>query len=315
MDWGLGHATRCVPLIRTLEKHNKIIIGITPLTKIIFDVEFPHLQKINILPYEIKYSSILPLWLKLFLSWPKISKIIRQENKLLEKIISENKIEIVISDNRFGLYSKKVKSIFITHQLFLKSPIFSAFAQKINRNYILKFDEVWVPDFEDEKNCLSGNLSHGKHFHGNVKYIEPLSRLEKISETEKKYDYLFLISGPEPQQTIFKKLLLEKAKTYPDLKFAMVCSNNVQNNKLETRNIEYFPSPDKKMLSQVISKSKKIICRSGYSTLMDLHFLEKKDITLVPTPGQTEQEYLAEYWKLNFNSKILNQKIIGDLEF
>ncbi len=316
LDWGLGHAARCVQVIRDLEKNNKIIIGVTPLTQLIFDEEFPHLQKINVPAYEINYSKILPLWLKLFFSRSKILKIIEQENKLLNELISKNKIDIVISDNRFGMYSKKIKSVFITHQLFLKAPIFSALAQKINKKFILNFNEVWVPDFAENKNSLSAELSHGQHFHSNVKYIGPLSRLEKLTGVEKKYDYLFLISGPEPQQTIFKDLLIEKTKNYPNLKFAIATpKHETRNTEQETKNVECFICPDKKTLSRVIAESKKIICRSGYSTLMDLHFLEKKEIILVPTPGQTEQEYLAKYWKEKFNCVISVQKNIPDLKF
>lgn len=314
LDWGLGHATRCVPIIRNLEKDNKIIIGVTPLTRIIFDEEFPQTQKIDVPAYNIKYASVLPLWLKLLFDSAKISRIIKEEKKLLQKIISENKIDIVISDNRFGLDSKSVKSIFITHQLFLKTPFANKILQNLNEKYILKFDEVWIPDYEDEAKSLSGALSHGKHFHSNVKYIGPQSRLLKPDQIEKKSDCLFLISGPEPQQSIFKKLLIERAKNYPGLKFAMVQPEQGATNNKRAANPEIFISPSQKKLSELICQSQKIICRSGYSTLMDLHFLENKQIILVPTPGQTEQEYLAEYWKEKFGARVVLQKNIGALQ-
>jgi spore coat polysaccharide biosynthesis predicted glycosyltransferase SpsG len=315
LDWGLGHATRCVPIIRALEKNNKIIIGVTPLTRIIFDEEFPQLEKINVPAYNIKYSSVFPLWLKLLLDWPGISRVIKEENNLLRKIISENKIDAVISDSRFGLYSKKVKSIFITHQLFLKTPFANSISQKLNRNYILNFDEIWIPDFEDNEKSLSCELSHGEHFHHTVKYIGPKSRLVKKENSGKKYDYLFLISGPEPQQSILKKLLIEKCKNYPILRFAVVLpKHKAYETEQGHPHLDFFLSPDNNRLSELISQSEKIICRSGYSTLMDLHFLNKKNIILVPTPGQTEQEYLAQYWKENFNCKVLDQKKIPDFE-
>lgn len=307
LDWGLGHATRCVPVIRALRKNNKIIIGVTPLTKIIFDEEFPDLQKIEVPAYNIKYSSFFPLWLKLFLDSPRIFSLIKKEKTLLEKIIDEHKIDVVISDNRFGLHSKKVKSIFITHQLFLKTPFANSYAQNINKKYILNFDEVWVPDFEDEKRSLSGELSHGKHFHKNIKYIGPQSRLAKGIQ-QNKYDGLFLLSGPEPQQSILKNELLCLAEKNPQCRFALV---STQNTKQETRNIEIFNCPDKVKLSQLINQSETIFCRSGYSTLMDLHVLEKKEIVLIPTPGQTEQEYLAEYWQKKFGSIQLPQNKIN----
>jgi len=311
LDWGLGHATRCVPLIRKFQKNNKIIIGVTPLTKSVFEEEFPSLEKINLPAYNVRYSKTLPLWLKLFFDWPRIKKVIKDENTELEKIISKYKIDVVISDNRFGLYSKKIHSVFITHQLFIKTPFATGIIQKINKKYILNFDEIWIPDFENETESLSGELSHGEHFHKNVKYIGPLSRLQKINSLETKYDYLFLISGPEPQHSILRNLLCELALQYPDLKFCLI--SNVKLQEQSFKNIETFVSPNNQQLSQLISQSKKIICRSGYSTLMDIFLIGIKNIILVPTPGQTEQEYLANNWKQKFNAKVIEQKNLSGL--
>ena len=314
LDWGLGHATRSVPIIKSLQKNNTIIIGVTPLTQTIFDEEFPELQKIQVPAYNIKYSKKMPISLKLFLDAPKILNTIKKEKKVLEELITKHKIDVVISDNRFGLHSKKVHCIFITHQLFLKTDVASKFAQNINKNYILNFNEVWIPDEKAELKSLSGDLSHGIHFHKNVKYIGTLSRLEKIISIEKLYDYLFFISGPEPQQSIFANLLIKKAEHFPNLKFALVSPNK---QRPEPRNIETFISPNAKQLSQVIEQCKKIICRSGYSTLMDLQKLKVdfKNIILVPTPGQTEQEYLAEYIKEKFGAKFINQRELSHYIF
>jgi len=314
LDWGLGHATRSVPIIKSLQKNNTIIIGVTPLTQTIFDEEFPELQKIQVPAYNIKYSKKMPISLKLFLDAPKILNTIKKEKNVLEELITKHKIDVVISDNRFGLHSKKAHCIFITHQLFLKTDVATKFAQNINKNYILNFNEVWIPDEKEELKSLSGDLSHGIHFHKNVKYIGTLSRLEKTISIEKPYDYLFLISGPEPQQSIFANLLIKKAELSPNLKFALVSPNN---QKPETRNIETFISPNAKKLSQVIEQSKKIICRSGYSTLMDLQKLKVdfKNIILVPTPGQTEQEYLANYLKHKFGAKLSSQNELNHYTF
>lgn len=311
LDWGLGHATRCVLIIRDLQKNNKIIIGITPLTKTIFEEEFPELEKINIPPYNITYSSFLPLWFKLMLQWPKISTALKTENKLLAEIIKTHKIDYVISDNRLGLFSKNVHSVLITHQLFLKSPFANRLAQSINKKYIQNFNEVWVPDFESEEKSLSGDLSHGKHFHPNVKYIGPQSRLNK-TKTQKKYDYLFLLSGPEPQQTILKNKLIKLAENNSTLKFALISPRPTIK---ETKNIETFFCPDKIKIGELLAQSEVIFCRSGYSSLMDLHALNKKNIILIPTPGQTEQEYLAEYWSKKFGSKTLSQNKISTFNF
>lgn len=312
LDWGLGHATRCVSVIRNLQANNTIIIGVTPLTQPIFDEEFPELQKISVPAYDIKYSSFFPVWFKLLLDAPRIHSIIKREKKLIESIISDYKINLIISDNRFGLYSKKIHSIFITHQLFIKTPFANSFLQHINKKYILNFNEVWVPDFEDTEKNLSGQLSHGIQFHNNIKYIGPQSRLNKGTSTTTRFDFLILLSGPEPQQTILRNALVKKAALYPDLKFALVCPEKIQHG---SKNIIPFISPATLILSELISGSKKIICRSGYSTLMDLHALNKKEIVLIPTPGQTEQEYLANYWREKFGAEVLLQKEIHSVEF
>lgn len=311
LDWGLGHSTRCVPLIRELKKNNRIIIGVTPITRPVFEEEFPTLEKINVPAYDIKYSSFLPLWLKLLTDWRRISSVIKKENTLLDNIIEKYKIDVVISDNRFGLHSKKTHCIFVTHQLFLKTPFANAVAQHINRKYILNFDEVWVPDYEDALQSLNGGLSHGKHFHKNIKYIGPKSRLTKTNPAEKKYDYLVLISGPEPQSTKLKNMLLHKIAGFPDLKFALVSPSGT---KINADNMDVFIAPTNQQLSEIICASEKIICRSGYSTLMDLHQLDKKKLVLIPTPGQTEQEYLAEYWHKKYFSETCKQNNIKALQ-
>ncbi|MBL7918696.1 MAG: hypothetical protein JNJ40_00190 [Bacteroidia bacterium] len=311
LDWGLGHATRCVPVIKQLKQENKIIIGVTALTKKVFDEEFPEIEQVKIPAYNVKYSKILPLWLKLFFDWPGISTIIKQENAVLQEITLKHKINVVISDNRFGMYSKNIHSIFITHQVFLKTPFAKGIAQGINKNYILNFDEVWIPDLESEKESLSAELSHGKHFHPQIKYIGPQTRLKKIISLQIRYDHLFLLSGPEPQHSVLREKLILKAKEYPQLKFAMVTNKCDR----QIKNVEVFISPDVGKLSEIISQSKSIICRSGYSTLMDLYLLDKKEMILIPTPGQTEQEYLGCYWKERFGAKVCKQKNISSFKF
>ncbi|MBP7809941.1 MAG: glycosyltransferase [Bacteroidia bacterium] len=302
-------------------KNNTVILGVTPLTKTIFDEEFPELKKIELPAYDIKYSSVFPLWLKLGLNVPRISQIIADENKLLIKITQEHKIDVVISDNRFGLYSEKVHSVFITHQLFLKAPVFENFGSKLNQNYISKFNEVWVPDFDTsassvEQESLSGELCHGKNLpHKNIKYIGPQSRLlDVITDFEKdKYDYLILLSGPEPTRTELEKELLKLISTSKK-RVAFVRGSKLKVQGLKLENVEAFDFPTKEELKKLILSSKKIICRSGYSTLMDMHLLGKKELVLIPTPGQSEQEYLADYWKNKFNSEHLPQNKISNFK-
>ncbi len=314
LDWGLGHATRCVPIIKELLKNNTVILGVTPLTKTILELEFPQLKKIELPAYEIEYSRTLPLWIKLGLSYPRLSGIIEKEKKLLDKLIADYKIEIVISDNRFGLYSSKAHCVFITHQVFLKAPAFQNLAQSVNKKYILKYNEVWVPDHASNETNLSGELSHGNHFHKNVKYIGPKSRLQDvICDVEKnKYDYLILLSGPEQGRTTLEEALLKKAEA-ANKRISVVRGTQLEVKRqlaVGSEVLDVFDFPSKEVLKKLILSSQTIICRSGYSTLMDMHVLGKNELILIPTPGQTEQEYLADYWHKQFGTTTLLEKNI-----
>ena len=312
LDWGLGHATRCVPLIRKLILNNTIILGVTPLTKLIFDDEFPNLKKVDLEPYNISYSKNQSLTLKLLLDSARIKKVIKKENEQLKHLIKENKIEVVISDNRLGLYNKKIESVYMTHQVNIQAGLLSFLANKIHHYYIKNYNTIWIPDFENEQQSLAGKLSHLSPFK-NISYIGPLSRLEKNVSDELNFDYLFLISGPEPHRASFENILIKiVAKT--NKKVCLVRGTNL---KLETKtseNITVLDLPNSKILSQLITNSETIICRSGYSTLMDMYHLKKTKLILIPTPSQPEQIYLAEYWQNKFDSKTLQQSKLKDFE-
>lgn len=308
LDWGFGHSTRCVPIISNLLKTNKVIIGVTDVNKQFFDLYFPDIQKINVPSYGIKYSKLLPVWLKILFQFSKIKSVIRQEQKLLEKIVIENSIDVVISDNRFGLYNKQTENIFITHQIKIVAPFFSEYATKFNLNYIHNFSRVWVPDHKNRSERLSGNLSDSDAVSIPVEYIGPQSALSIFDldiATIDRSDYLILLSGVEPQRTILENSLIDKFK-FSNKKITLVRGSDTEV-KLENKNISVINFAYGAELKTLILNAETIICRSGYSTLMDLNFLNKEKLILVPTPGQTEQKYLAQYWKEKFNAKVYLQ--------
>lgn len=312
LDWGLGHATRCVPLIRKLSQNNTLILGVTPLTKLIFDDEFPNLKKIDLEPYNISYSQKQSLTLKLLLDFPRIKKVIKKENEQLKHLIKENKIEVVISDNRLGLFNTEIETVYMTHQVNIQAGICSFLANKIHHYYIKNYNKIWIPDFDNVQQSLAGKLSQPSPFK-NTSYIGPLSRLEKNGSNEFSFDYLFLVSGPEPHRTSFENTLIEIA-TKTNKKVCLVRGTNLN---LETKisgNMTVFDLPNSNILSQLITNSETIVCRSGYSTLMDLHYLSKTKLILIPTPSQPEQIYLAEYWQTKFGAKNLQQSKLKDFE-
>jgi uncharacterized protein (TIGR00661 family) len=297
LDWGLGHATRCIPIIyELLEQGCTIIIAADGPTEILLKSEFPQLTFLKLKGYNIQYShrkNWLPL--KILLQVPKIIGTIYHEHQWLKKAVKKNNINIIISDNRFGLYHSSIPSIYITHQLLIKTGnrFTEKIAQHIHYYFIKKYTNCWVPDFEGNNN-LAGELSHPKKSIGGVKYIGALSRFEKKSIAEKKYDLLILLSGPEPQRSIFEKLLLDQLQTFLGTVLFVRGLPGKGFDNIQQQNIIVKDHLTASELNEAIQQSKLVISRSGYTTIMDLVKLQQKAI-LVPTPGQTEQEYLARH--------------------
>ena len=292
---------------------NFVILGVTPTTSIIFDEEFPTLKKIAIEPYHIKYSSWLPISLMLVADALRIKRIIKKEGQQLHVIIKENQIDVVISDNRFGLTNKNVECVYITHQLNIQAGWLSLMADKIHHHYIKKFNRIWVPDFESDETCLAGKLSRNHSFK-NVEYIAPLSRLSYDTKVAEDLDYLIVLSGPEPQRTVLETTLLEIAKKSTK-QICIVRGSNNPTSSIADSNIKVINYATAEQLSQLLVSAKKVVCRSGYSTLMDLYTLHKKQIILIPTPGQQEQEYLANFWQETHGAKVVLQKDLKAFTF
>jgi uncharacterized protein (TIGR00661 family) len=294
LNWGLGHATRCIPIIRLLlQKNQQVLIAADGRPLALLKKEFPQLVFIDLKGYDINYTTGNSLVLKMLFSIPKILKGIRDERTQLEKIIAEHKIDIVISDNRYGCWSKKVKSIFITHQLMMKSPLGEGWLHRLILNYVKRYDECWIPDVEGDLN-LSGDLAHQYKLPKNTYFIGSLSRFEKpATNSPLLYDVMAIISGPEPQRSIFEKLLVKQISDLKIKALLVLGKTELEQERKNDGTIEIVNHLQMNEMQQAILQSKIIIARSGYSTLMDLAALSKRAI-FIPTPGQTEQEYLAE---------------------
>jgi uncharacterized protein (TIGR00661 family) len=297
LEWGLGHATRCIPIINQLLLQKcEVFIAAESATYYLLKDEFPTINFLLLKGYRIKLSKLkgLLFW-KIAGQAPKIIFTIYRENKWLKKSIGQYKIDAVISDNRFGFYNKALPCIYITHQLLIKTGniFIDKIAQRIHYFFINKYQQCWVPDFE--KDNLAGKLSHPLVVPKNVKYIGPFSRLNKVEEIKKTYDLLILLSGPEPQRTIFEKRLLDNLKSYNGkVLFVRGLPGNdelIQSKNLSVEIVNHLPGEE---LGKALQQAEIVISRSGYTTIMDLVKLNKKAI-LIPTPGQTEQEYLAQY--------------------
>ncbi len=293
LDWGLGHATRMVPLINhLLQLQCQIFIAATgPQKKILREI-FPELEFYDPPPYSIKYPKKgrnMPL--VIFGQLPRLYKVIRRGKAWVAMQHEKHQFDLIISDNRYGFHHKKVCSIFISHQLSPKSgwgPVTDLLLRKIHFQFINPFNRCWVPDVE-AGGGLAGELSHPPVLPPNTRFIGPLSRLEKQTNLIR-YQLLILISGPEPSRSDFEQMLRVQLKDYKG-SYVLIRGLPGSTQQAGPGELNHVDAPT---LSRLMSESSLVICRSGYTTVMDLLKMGKKAF-LVPTPGQTEQEYLAKH--------------------
>jgi UDP-N-acetylglucosamine transferase subunit ALG13 len=299
LDWGLGHTTRCIPIIHELVQQGcNVIIACNSTQKALLIEEFPQLAYVHLQGYNLKYGK--RRWgtlVRIFLQTPKILIRVNNENTWLNIFLKSQRIDLIISDNRFGLYAPGVRSVFITHQLYIKTglgKLTDRLVQWLNYRRIQRFSTCWIPDHKGSP-TLAGILSNpGKLPAVPIRYIGGLSRLSVCGDAMEPINLLIILSGPEPQRTIFENLLRSAVKQQPG-KTVLVRGRPGESNVVQEENdlIVYNHAPAA-LLNQLICSSELVVSRSGYTTVMDLLKLGKKSI-LVPTPGQPEQEYLATH--------------------
>lgn len=300
LDWGLGHATRCIPIIRELIRRRCCVelAGIGSAGKLLRQ-EFPSLTYHEIPGYGISYPKAGRLFiLKIIFQIPRILLIIRREHQWIADNQTSNKWDLIISDNRYGCWHPGIRSIFITHQL----QVLSGFGNIVDRlilrlhyRMVRNFTACWVPDQQEEKG-LAGILSHPHMLPENVRYIGPLSRLDPNSKKSSK-NIVVALSGPEPQRTILEKKLIHIFNKEEWEKEEIIFLRGLPDaspNPAIAVHIKFIHHLNSDAFAETLSSAKIVICRSGYSSVMDLIRLGKKAL-LIPTPGQTEQEYLAEW--------------------
>lgn len=294
LNWGLGHASRCVPIIRELIRQGaEVVIAAEEHPLALLVKEFPRLYSVELPGYNITYPSGGNMAVHMLKIMPRILKGIKEEQASMFKIVDELGIDGIVSDNRFGLSHPKLKTVFVTHQVMIKSPFGESFIQKLNGRFINKYDFCWIPDYEGENN-LSGDLSHKYAIPKHARFIGPLSRFEKAEKAENtKYDVMGIVSGPEPQRTMFQHILQTELEIL-GIDSVLVLGKSAENIQVKNENLRIFSHLSASEMQETINASKMIVARSGYSTIMDLEALQMPAI-LIPTPGQTEQEYLAQY--------------------
>ena len=344
LNWGLGHATRCVPIIKgLLDEGHKVVIAADGYPLKFLRREFPHLEWVEFEGLKVEYADGESQVGAMLRQLPSFLRGIWREHKELKRIVEAYDIDVVVSDNRFGLWCKDVHSVYVTHQLMVKMPRGLKWMEwsvwRLHRWFIGHYDECWVPDVEGEDN-LSGDLSHKYPLLKNTRFIGPLSRfsIEKVEwETvrveaealglKERYDVVAVISGPEPHRTNLEREITDYRlqitdsnqramvdgqqvltpsgqalvplkqgdNKIVDFQFSFLIIQGLPEDDLRLAEhkdgVDYIPHLPTKLLQWYMQEAKEIVCRSGYSSIMDLHTIGRKAY-LIPTPGQTEQEYL-----------------------
>jgi uncharacterized protein (TIGR00661 family) len=297
LDWGLGHATRCIPVIYELLAQNADVwLAGERSQETLLKEEFPQLPMLQLKGYRVSYGRSGPGLLRtLLLQIPRLLQAALKENEWLHDGVKKYEFDAVISDNRFGLHHPSIPSVFITHQLQVQSPwrvLSESLLRKMNYRFINRFTCCWIPDFEDG-NGLAGKLSHPtKKPAIPCYYTGPLSRLKKTGIAEEKKHLFISLSGPEPQRSILENKLVNQVSHYNGT--AVIVRGLPGNASLipSTNDIRFYNHLPAEEYNREMQRADYVISRSGYSTIMDLLAVGKRSI-LIPTPGQTEQEYLA----------------------
>ena len=296
LNWGLGHATRCIPIIKALQENDYIpIIASDGIALELLRKEFPYLQTLELPSYQIEYAKNGKnfKW-KLLQNCPKMIEAVLEEKKMVKKWIKKYGIGGIISDNRLGVFSQKVPSVFITHQLNVMTGSTTWITSKLHQYVIKKYAECWVPDFEGIPN-LTGKLGHIEKADFDIKYIGPLSRIQK-KDIPKQYDLMIILSGPEPQRGLLEEKLKKEVHHYEGNVVFIKGIIEKEQKKEQIENFTYYNFMNSRQLEHAFNESESVLCRSGYTTIMDLAKLGKKAF-FIPTPGQYEQEYLAKKLK------------------
>ena len=302
LGWGLGHATRCIAIATEIERQGGEVIWASDGRALqLLRHEYPNHQTLEMPSYDVNYGSGAMVW-NIGLQLPKIIRAIRAEHQRLRQIVKQQSITAIISDNRYGCYHPEVPSIFVTHQpnLIVPNMVLTWLARQAQAKLLQKFDQCWIPDYPELTESMAGTLAHGgiADTLPNVSYIGPLTRFRAAEKKTSEYEMVAVLSGPEPQRTFLEQKLLQQLANLP---YRVLIVRGIPDSSVIKKislNIDMVSSLYTDKLADVINNATLVISRPGYSTIMDLVGLNSGVRALfIPTPGQTEQEYLAKYFE------------------
>ena len=308
LNWGLGHATRCIPLIRQfLAEGDEVVLAGDGDSIMLLRKTFPDLRIVDLPSLELRYTHNAQQRGFYLRAIPALIRFTLADHYYLRQLLAREHFDRVISDNRFGLFSREVHCTYITHQLYPILPkrlrIVQPIARALHALIYRRYSEVWVPDYADSTHNLAGDLAHGGAFDQYARYIGPLSRFSQYIDEEgtkvcqandHTYPVVAILSGLEPQRTYFEQALIADLKDAADRTLIVRGKIGVPTTVTQIGNITLVPHMSDEQLMRFMHDAQKIIVRSGYSTIMDLAILGLLDKAyFYPTPGQSEQEYLA----------------------
>jgi len=303
LNWGLGHATRDIPIIqKLLDQHHEVTIAACGNAQAVLKAEFPECRSITLPDYPVPYSAsrfFLPKFVAFF---PLMLKAVSDERKNLHSILLKNPFDLIISDNRLGVYSSKIPSVFITHQLHYHLPMIfwpvELLAIAMNGHLHSKYLRIIVPDNPPGPAALAGKLSRpGTDETKKRAFFSGILTSTHRLDIGQDLDYLVMISGPEPQRTRLEEILVSQIRELDGSKVILLGSPRNHDTQEQSENCRIMTYASTQEKENLMNRAKCIICRSGYTSIMEIAELKKKHALFIPTPGQTEQEYLSWYYE------------------
>lgn len=291
LDWGLGHSTRCVPIIQRLLALGALpIIGADKGPLALLRQEFPRLEWVRLPGVEVRYSKgSTQLW-SMARQFPAMLRSVQAERAAFDRIRQQVRLDAVISDQRFGVRSAELPSVLITHQAFPFTPFAQRALRKLNLRHMARFDRCWIMD-EPEAPGLAGELSHGPGLPVHARYVGTVSRMRPMPRPEQRYRVVAVISGPEPQRTLLEQRLRDALAALPG-EHLLVLGQPQQPRDEQRGRVRVRSHLGGLELAAALQGAELIVSRSGYTTLMDLAAIGRSAL-IIPTPGQEEQEYLG----------------------
>lgn len=294
LDWGLGHSTRCIPIIQRLrELDARPVIGADKGPLALLRDAFPDLPHVHVPGVEVRYAKGASQTWAMAVQFPAMLRSVREEHHLFLNLRRQLQLDAVISDQRFGIRAEGLPSVIITHQLFPFTPFAQGVLRRINLRSVARFDRCWIPD-DEQAPGLAGELSHGRDVPRNARYLGPISRMDpaKAIAPKEPYRIVCVISGPEPQRTLLEEELM---KQLPLINGQHLLVRGKPEPALDETvgNVRRLSHLGGDALTGALLQAQLIVSRTGYTTLMDLARIGRSAL-VVPTPGQEEQEYLGE---------------------